>query len=430
MRMKSFKKLYALIALTLLPSLTAHASPNLERYSVVPKGAILIKVSDNANTIVRKHPSGTAFVFEDGTHYGVAIYPKSGQSFWANPVGKSVILDGQGKNKVAFDMQHLTTNVGIYHLIIQNYTPVDYFGVIDCGSQYWTDGKKWKEPTNCTIFNVDLINNTGEKYSSGIVVGSGTRVLGGRITDNYGQGIWGHGKNILIDGVEIARNSKESITWHAGGIKFAVVHDSIIRNSSIHNNNGPGIWYDVNSDNNLIEGNEVRDNSGPGIMYEISRRAIIRDNNIENNSWKSSGWFHDGGIFLSTSFDCIVENNTLNRNRHGLWSIDQRTVRNDSFRNNSFEPKFGRIYDHLGKPEIWRGADNIFKNNTIIDSGQNGATAAEKESIGSDIYLTTKFIGNVYQDNGNGGNTWYWGKGFSHARKINFNRWQSIGNDL
>ena len=50
------------------------------------------------------------------------------------------------------------------------------------------------------------------------------------------------------------------------------------------NNNGNGIWADINSNNWTITDNGVADNNGNGIMYEISHNATVKNNLVSGNT--------------------------------------------------------------------------------------------------------------------------------------------------
>src|SRR5690606_22541637 len=65
--------------------------------------------------------------------------------------------------------------------------------------------------------------------------------------------------------------------WEAAGMRltgnYGGVHNLVIENNGIYENNGPGIWVDIDGDNVEIRNNRVHDNQRAGILYELSFNA-------------------------------------------------------------------------------------------------------------------------------------------------------------
>src|SRR5579884_26552 len=151
--------------------------------------------------------------------------------------------------------------------------------------------------TNWTITNNEVRWNHG----TGISIGDWTQVLGNYIHNNGQKGIGGVTMNSVVQDNEIARNNYAGfdVGWEAGGAKFAVSSGMVVRGNNVHDNYGPGIWFDIDSINNLIENNTVTSNySGPGIQYEISYSAVIRNNTVRYNYVPNGGWWMWGSQIL------------------------------------------------------------------------------------------------------------------------------------
>jgi hypothetical protein len=105
--------------------------------------------------------------------------------------------------------------------------------------------------------------------------------------------------------------------WHAGGMKLIPqVRGIAVRDCTVADNAGPGIWFDASLGGNAVEDNIVVRNR-VGIVYEISGPApddaqgiLIRNNRVALSEHQ--------GIFVSASRGAVVERNTLFRNR---WDI-------------------------------------------------------------------------------------------------------------
>jgi len=414
-------------------------------------GDVVIATTDNAQAVVDANPAGTRYRFAAGVHTNVHVVPKDGDSFLGADAG--AIIDGGGASDPAFRSFEVVKDVSIFNLAITNYNPTPYEAVIDAGSQEWGDTGTWRAPTNWAIYSVDLYDNTGAYQSAAIKVGGGSTITDNRIFDNNGAGIWGHGENMYIADNEIFGNSRAATDSeagnHSGGIKLVAVHDSIVTNNNVHDNQGPGIWCDANCDNVEIHNNFVTDNEWAGVQYEVSFRGNIHDNIVTNNGQGDfRNWLWDGGIVVSNSVDVVVSDNILDGNDDGITVIDQRTARNDGRfsiapgeprrigSGQAFEiPSWAQVFDADGELEYWRSEDVRVLNNTINNSGASGASnGGGDEAVGSDLYATTVFSGNTYTNFFG----FYWATGSDVAPNagdpeyqgnLTLAQWQAFGND-
>ena len=173
-------------------------------------------------------------------------------------------------------------------------------------------------------------------------------MIGGRYTHNEALGLTvNHAQDVTIDGVELAYNNiggTNDPLWEAGGIKITVSDNVIVRNSYVHDNNGPGIWYDISATNGVMENNLVVDNDYAGIFYEVSRGCVIRGNEVRRNGFDNQYW-HGAGILLSDAADCVVTGNTLEGNRQGVIVLEEMRrehgARNNTVRDNDIDMAIG-----------------------------------------------------------------------------------------
>jgi hypothetical protein len=134
-----------------------------------------------------------------------------------------------------------------------------------------------------------------------------------RVLRNGQMGITGAGASVLVVDNEIAHNNIAGFepTWEAGGTKFVATTDLVVRGNYVHENDGPGLWTDIDNTGSLIEGNLVVANAMMGIFHEISYRAVIRDNVVMLNSPGFSPWAYGAQIQISSSRDVEVRNNRV-----------------------------------------------------------------------------------------------------------------------
>jgi parallel beta-helix repeat protein len=149
---------------------------------------------------------------------------------------------------------------------------------------------------------------------------SGVRVRDCLIANNGGVGIQGsQHRAFLISGCEVSGNNTRRFSsfWHAGGMKFAADCSGVVRDCVIHDNRGPGCWFDTCDGGNAIEvrRNYIHHNntSAAGVMIECSDNAQVCNNVLVAND--------NRGIYISASTNVQVHNNTLAGSR-GWTALD------------------------------------------------------------------------------------------------------------
>ena len=270
------------------PAGTSASGPQPTIYC--PAGSIDIWPGTSIQTMVDLYAGGTTFCLRAGVHYlSSAITPKTGNTF----VGQyGAILDGSrwstsDATQAAFRAHNQDIDyVTIRNLVIRS-MPQRGIHAYYYLSDHWT------------IEYNEIASNT----NAGIVFPSYTVVRNNYIHHNPYSGYMGvYSHNSTLDGNEIAYNGREQKIGESANVT--------VRNNFVHHNVGNGIWYDGSNIGAVIEGNRVEDNGGSGIHYEISSDVIIR-----NNAIRRSG---EVGVFISTSKNAQVFNNTLENNFRGI----------------------------------------------------------------------------------------------------------------
>jgi hypothetical protein len=114
--------------------------------------------------------------------------------------------------------------------------------------------------------------------------------------------------------------------WEAGGNKITLSRGVVIERSTVVNNRGIGIWFDIGNEDCEVRNCLIADNEDAGIFYEISYRLTARDNVIVGNGLANTpgAWGANAGIALSSSVGCVLERNLLVGNREGLAFREQK----------------------------------------------------------------------------------------------------------
>ena len=275
---------------------------------------------ENIQLKVDSAPGGTRFLIKSGLHLGQSIRPKDGDMFIGEP---GAILDGQNTVRYAIDGvtegPPFPNNVTIRGLVIRRYHgPLQSAAILA--------GHMWKAGAVTRGWIIED-NEVTANAAGGIRIGSHTQVLRNNVHHNGQIGISGVGDSTLVADNEIAYNNTANVdpSWEAGGAKFVLTHDLVVRGNFVHHNNGIGLWSDISSFNTLYENNRAEDNAYTGIFYEVSYGGIIRNNVVQRNGFAQPepAWVLGAGIMLANSSDVEIYGNTVTDNRQGITAYHQ-----------------------------------------------------------------------------------------------------------
>lgn len=261
----------------------------------------------------------------------------------------------------------LAAGVVVRNLVIRRFATMAQHGAVD------TEGAAgWVVERNA------IVQNSG----AGVIADSDSVVRGNRINDNGQLGIGGHGANGLVEGNEIARNHTNgfSIGWEAGGSKWTHTTGLVIRGNYVHDNDGPGLWTDIENISTRYEDNVVERNSEAGIFHEISYDVVITRNHISGNGFGNPRWGYGAGIQIAGSPRATITDNIVDRNARGITLIQQNRGSGDygpheisdttvSGNTVVMETGFTGLVQDVGDTTYFSTRNNRFANNTYFVSG-------------------------------------------------------------
>jgi hypothetical protein len=231
--------------------------------------------------------------------------------------GKIYLVDDPTNRKVEMTVAVFAFESAAADVSISNVTVEKFASAAQKGAIHANDANRW------LIEDCVVRLNSG----AGISAGDGTRVHNCDIHHNGQIGINGNGKDIRIEGNRIWANNTYGFDpdWEAGGVKIAESDGVTFRGNHVHDNNGPGLWCDIDCRNVVYEENLVENNRDIGIFHEISFKAVIRKNVVRYNGGGGRGWFWAADIVLAASQDVEVSGNTLTvaAGGCGIMLIDQ-----------------------------------------------------------------------------------------------------------
>jgi len=352
-----------------------------------PSGAINIYPgTNNIQAQVNLFPGGTTFCLLAGTFsLTSSITPKSGDVF----VGQyGAVLDGSGwatsdDTQAAFRAHNQDIDyVTVRNLVIRN---MPQRGI----HAYYYMSDHWTIEYNEIASNKNL----------GLVFPGSSTISHNYIHHNsYGGYMADYASNVTLDSNEIAYNGTQQKVSESAGVTFS--------NNYVHDNAGAGIWFDSDNTSAVIDGNRVENNGSNGIWFEIGSGVIVRNNTVQGSG--------DTAIFISTSKNAQIYNNTLVNNFRGItYFVNCPSVGG------------GAINFDL--------ANNTAYNNTITVGTQSWAFAAvfnysNCTSTQAAPYLNglknLSFSSNTYHvPNPGSGQYWYW------YTPMYWSQWQGIPQD-
>lgn len=290
-------------------------------------------------------------------------------------------------------------NVTISGLIIEKYATPAQYGPIDA-----------ENTTGWTVTDVELRYNHG----AGTRIGQSYFIANSRSHHNGQMGITGIGDNVIVRNVEIDHNNTAHFDpgWEAGGTKFVLTNSLIVEYCNIHDNEGPGLWSDIDNFGTTYRYNTVTSNQQMGIFHEISWAADIYGNTVTGNglAYWVPNYIWGVGILVAASPNVEIHDNILSGNRGGIAGVQQSRGS-------------GTYGTHL----IFNL--NVHDNNiTVNKTGINPAYAgALVDGTGSSTIFTTDnnhFEGNVYTLKTDLSSYFEWNNG-----ERTFAQWQGFGHD-
>jgi putative cell wall-binding protein len=169
-------------------------------------------------------------------------------------------------------------------------------------------------------------------HGPGVSIGPGMQLSGCDIHGNGQIGLNGsctyrHGPRegatipAAISGNRIHHNAVLDFSWNweAGALKIARCSNGVrFENNWVHDNDGPGPWFDGYNRQAVVRSNLVERNAQRGIFYEISSQGRIFWNTVRDNAVGVEPAVEAPGIFISNSDHTSVFQNVVSGSPSGV----------------------------------------------------------------------------------------------------------------
>lgn len=287
-------------------------------------------------------------------------------------------------------------NLYFYNLTIEKYANPGPRGAIDpCTSNARTScGRGW------TMRRITARYNHG----CGVVLDTLGTLKSSIIHHSGYSGLESWRDSTTIDSCIFHTNNQAYFDMgYAGTFKVLESNGGVVTNSIAHDNNGQGMWWDVNNINITVRNNTSYNNRNSGFFYEISYNATIQNNVAYNNGHGNAQSWWSPGILIAASGgvasdSILVSCNQLYGNYNAIWLNQQsrgtgtygrRIIRNVKVRNNAIHMGAGSA----GAQDDWSAiGDSLYSQWGNTFSGNKWVTstlgAAWKWSDGTRSFAT------------------------------------------
>ena len=235
----------------------------------------------------------------------------------------------------------------------------------------------------CTGNEGMIVENVTTEWNNGagfLVTGTNTVVRGVRANNNGMSGIRGiYCDNCLVEHAESKYNNWKGYIrmWESGGGKWLYTNNSTFRHLDFSDNNGPGLWLDMDNFDNVIEQSRFDNNMGANLFLEWTTDRTLVRNNVITRGREAETIYYGLGLLIQAANDNIVVHNTFMDNEGGGMRIraDSRDVSTGN-----------RYYN------------NLFVTNHTLNPGKKSSEISFEEHANDFNARTNKGDGNVFWD--------------------------------
>lgn len=327
----------------------------------------VINPGTDINATATGASAGDTFILTTGTFSNQKILPLDGQTFIGQ---EGVILDGGSSTDYCFyydDAVRHPRGVTLRNFTIQNYT-----GGSGRGAILGDNTVQW------VIDHVEITLSGGR----GIETGPGMILRSCYIHGNQLEGINGYqSTGLCIEDCEISNNNTshnnpDTGSGEGSGMKLGTCSSVRVRNTFVHDNYGPGLWFDADCYDIQVVGCNTLRNTHRGIQVEISDTVLL-SGNLHVLDGVGQALPGAAAVFISSSSNVEITGCTALRCGNGISAYTDasrgtgpngvREVRNLNVHDNLIRQNTGVVaglQDSASGTQYFLSKGNVFDGNT------------------------------------------------------------------
>ena len=209
---------------------------------------------------------------------------------------------------------------------------------------YWLIGFTFRHAANqaqrgaiCGGATGSLVEENHISWTNGMganVSGTSHLFRANETSDNGQSGIGGVCDGCTLEYNVSNRNNWKNypIGWEAGGGKMLQSRGTVFRHHTAIGNNGPGIWFDHLNFQNAIVNSYIADNNGHGIFLELeSDSNLVAGNVLVGNRYRNDNASGNGVSVTASSHNLIAYNTFIDNGGSGISvKSDKRDLATDN----------------------------------------------------------------------------------------------------
>ena len=248
-----------------------------------------------------------------------------------------------------------------------------YFRLI--GLRFKHVANEAQEGAVCSGSAGSLIEDVTVEWTNGagfLITGNDHVIRGVRALHNGMSGVRGsHCSNCLIEKSSSKFNNWKGYDpfWESGGGKWQHTENSVFRQLDFSDNQGPGLWLDIQNHNNIVEESRFDNNYGVNLFIEYQSNNNIVRNSVMTRARFARPAFFGYGLLIHASNSNIVVHNTFMTNEGGGMRIradDRGRAIQNRYYNNLFIANTRVVYDGLR-----RGSELAFEEHRSLEDARS-----------------------------------------------------------
>ena len=228
----------------------------------------------------------------------------------------------------------------------------------------------------CAGSEGSILENITAEWTNGsgfLISGKNHVVRGVRALNNGMSGVRGeYCDNCVVENsVSKFNNWKGYLPmWESGGGKWLYTTNSTFRKLDFSDNEGPGLWLDMDNFDNIVEQNRFDNNLAANLFLEWTTDRTLVRNNVMTRARYAEGSFHGHGLLVHAANNNIIIHNTFMGNDGGGMRI-RADHRDKAKGNRYYNNLFIANHNNSGPPALISREISFEEHDSVADALTN-----------------------------------------------------------